>query len=36
MVNAWNNLDIQIKVAVIGAVAVIVAAFITNVIKLRH
>lgn len=30
MINAWNNLDIQIKVAVIGAVAVIVAAIITG------
>lgn len=34
MVNAWNNLDIQIKAAVIGAVAVIVAAFITGFFSL--
>lgn len=34
MINAWNNLDIQIKVAVIGAVAVIVAAIITGFFSL--
>ena len=31
MINAWNNLDIQIKVAVISAVAAIVVAIITGV-----
>ena len=34
MINAWNNLDIQIKVAIIGAVAAIVAAIITGVFSL--
>lgn len=34
MINAWNNLDIQIKVAVISAVAAIVVAIITGVFSL--
>lgn len=34
MINVWNNLDIQIKVAVISAVAAIVVAIITGVFSL--
>ena len=34
MINAWNNLDIQIKVAVISAVSAIVVAIITGVFSL--
>ena len=34
MINVWNNLDIQIKVAVISAVAAIVVAIITGVFYL--
>jgi len=34
MIDTWNSLDVQIKVAIIGAVAVIAAAIITGIFSL--